>query len=161
VKLLSRSPAISGSSGPSSSLSVPGAGRIARPNRHAVFAGRGSSGTDCLSGGTTVGARESGGHSGPGTLGHLDGGPHGRGPGRMGGTRGQCGFGSGQMYYSQADLSAVKTAASTPWRLASGTSTNAGVQTFPGLGTNTPANAGLSQRDHSIQRDRMSALRGR
>lgn len=44
-----------------------------------------------------------------------------------------------QMYYSQADLLAVKTAASTPggWQIAS---TNAGVQTFPGLGTNTPAN---------------------
>ena len=44
-----------------------------------------------------------------------------------------------QMYYSQSDLSAVKTAASTPggWQVAS---TNAGVQTFPGLGTNTPGN---------------------
>ena len=44
-----------------------------------------------------------------------------------------------QMYYSQADLSAVKTAASTPggWQVAS---TNAGVQTFPGFGTNTPGN---------------------
>jgi hypothetical protein len=44
-----------------------------------------------------------------------------------------------QMYYSQSDLSAVKTAASTPggWQIAS---TNAGVQTFPGLGTSTPAN---------------------
>lgn len=45
-----------------------------------------------------------------------------------------------QMYYSQSDLSAIKTAASTPggWQVAS---TNAGVQTFPGFGTNTPANA--------------------
>jgi len=45
-----------------------------------------------------------------------------------------------QMYYSQADLSAVKTAASTPggWQV---TTSNAGTQTFPGLGTNTPANA--------------------
>ena len=44
-----------------------------------------------------------------------------------------------QMYYSQSDLSAVKTAASTPggWQVAS---INAGTQTFPGLGTNTPAN---------------------
>jgi hypothetical protein len=44
-----------------------------------------------------------------------------------------------QMYYSQSDLSAVKTAASTPggWQV---TSTNAGVQTFPGFGTNTPGN---------------------
>jgi hypothetical protein len=44
-----------------------------------------------------------------------------------------------QMYYSQSDLSAVKTAASTPggWQVAS---TNAGVQTFPGFGTNTPGN---------------------
>ena len=44
-----------------------------------------------------------------------------------------------QMYYSQADLSAIKSAASTPggWQV---TTTNAGTQTFPGLGTNTPAN---------------------
>ena len=44
-----------------------------------------------------------------------------------------------QMYYSQTDLSAVKTAASTPggWQV---TSSNAGVQTFPGFGTNTPGN---------------------
>ena len=45
-----------------------------------------------------------------------------------------------QMYYSQSDLSAVKTAASTPggWQVES---TNAGTQTFPELGSNTPANA--------------------
>ena len=45
-----------------------------------------------------------------------------------------------QMYYSQPDLAAIKTAASTPggWQIAS---TNAGTQTFPGLGTNSPANA--------------------
>ena len=44
-----------------------------------------------------------------------------------------------QMYYSQPDLAAIKTAASTPggWQV---TSTNAGTQTFPGLGTNTPGN---------------------
>jgi len=44
-----------------------------------------------------------------------------------------------QMYYSQSDLSAIKTAASTPggWQVIS---TNAGTQTFPGLGTNTPGN---------------------
>jgi len=45
-----------------------------------------------------------------------------------------------QMYYSQPDLATIKTAASTPggWQVAS---TNAGTQTFPGLGTNTPGNA--------------------
>ncbi len=45
-----------------------------------------------------------------------------------------------QMYYSQSDLSAIKSAASTPggWQV---TSSNAGIQTFPGLGTSTPANA--------------------
>ncbi|MCI1280135.1 MAG: hypothetical protein LKG23_14250 [Nitrospira sp.] len=45
-----------------------------------------------------------------------------------------------QMYYSQSDLSAVKAAASTPggWQV---TTTNAGVQTFPGLGTSTSGNA--------------------
>ena len=45
-----------------------------------------------------------------------------------------------QMYYSQPDLAAIKTAASTPggWQVAT---TNAGTQTFPGLGTNTAANA--------------------
>ncbi|SLM41747.1 membrane hypothetical protein [Nitrospira sp. ND1] len=45
-----------------------------------------------------------------------------------------------QMYYSQPDLAAIKTASSTPggWQVES---TNAGTQTFPGLGTNTPANA--------------------
>ncbi len=42
-----------------------------------------------------------------------------------------------QMYYSQPDLAAIKTSASTPggWQVES---TNAGTQTFPGLGTNTP-----------------------
>jgi hypothetical protein len=44
------------------------------------------------------------------------------------------------MYYSQPDLAAIKTASSTPggWQVES---TNAGTQTFPGLGTNSPANA--------------------
>ncbi len=44
-----------------------------------------------------------------------------------------------QMYYSPSDLSAIKSAASTPggWQVSS---SNAGTQTFPGLGTNTPGN---------------------
>jgi hypothetical protein len=65
-----------------------------------------------------------------------------------------------QMYYSQSDLSAVKTAASTPggWQVAS---TNAGVQTFPGFGTNTPRQSGLSECDDSIQRDQCPAVRDR
>jgi len=45
-----------------------------------------------------------------------------------------------QMYYSQPDLSAIKTAASTPggWQVIT---TNAGTQTFPGLGSSSPGNA--------------------
>lgn len=45
-----------------------------------------------------------------------------------------------QMYYSQPDLAAIKTAASTPggWQV---TTTNAGTQTFPGLGSGSPGNA--------------------
>jgi hypothetical protein len=64
-----------------------------------------------------------------------------------------------QMYYSQADLSAVKTAASTPggWQVAS---TNAGVQTFPGFGHQHTSQSSLSQRDHSIQRDQCPAVCG-
>jgi hypothetical protein len=110
------------------------------PNRDAVFAGRGSSGTHCLSGRATVGAGESGGNRRARTLGCLDGGAHGRRSGGMGGPRGQCGFGAGpDVLLTKSDLSAVKTAASTPggWQV---TSTNAGVQTFPGFGTNTPGN---------------------
>ncbi len=44
-----------------------------------------------------------------------------------------------QMYYSQPDLAAIKTAASTPggWQV---TTTNAGTQTFPGLGSSSPGN---------------------
>jgi hypothetical protein len=65
-----------------------------------------------------------------------------------------------QMYYSQPDLSAVKTAASTPggWQVAS---TNAGVQTFPGFGTNTPGNPAYPNATDSIQRDQCAALCGR
>lgn len=45
-----------------------------------------------------------------------------------------------QMYYSQSDLAAIRTAASTPggWQV---TTTNAGTQTFPGVGSNSPGNA--------------------
>ncbi|WP_213042474.1 hypothetical protein [Nitrospira defluvii] len=45
-----------------------------------------------------------------------------------------------QMYYSQPDLAAIKTAASTPggWQV---TTTNAGTQTFPGMGSSSPGNA--------------------
>jgi hypothetical protein len=69
----------------------------------------------------------------------LDGRAHGGWSGWLGGLGSQCRLVLAQMYYSQSDLSAVKTAASTPggWQVAS---TNAGVQTFPGFGTNTPGN---------------------
>jgi hypothetical protein len=120
-------------------LVLSGAGRIPRPNRHAVFAGGRPSRTHCLSGGATVGLGESGGDRRARALGCLDGGAHGGRSGGMGGPRSQCGIGPGPDVLLAVDLSAVKTAASTPggWQVAS---TNAGVQTFPGFGTNTPGN---------------------
>jgi hypothetical protein len=57
----------------------------------------------------------------------------------LGGPGSQCRIGPGPDVLLTSDLSAVKTAASTPggWQV---TSSNAGVQTFPGFGTNTPGN---------------------
>jgi hypothetical protein len=62
------------------------------------------------------------------------------GPVGMGRARCRRGIGPGPDVLFATDLAAIKTAASTPggWQVES---TNAGTQTFPGLGTNTPANA--------------------
>jgi hypothetical protein len=119
-------------------LLLPCARRILRANRDAVFAGGRPSRTHCLSGRATVGLGLSSrdGRRWPPRppLGRS----HGGGPGRLGGPRSQCRIGAGPDVLLAAGSLAVKTAASTPggWQVAS---SNAGVQTFPGFGTNTRA----------------------